>query len=297
MDPNTATADKGRIEYPALLHAAEGASAAGQRWYGRLVKADLTLIVIGALVGALSSVGPAAWQQKAAVASALIIGTGAVMRWVNRTRRPDRDWFDGRAIVETVKSSTWRYMMRADPYTASDKEADARYIADLREVLHAARAVPVVAIHVESGQITNAMRRTREESFGGRRSIYLRERVKDQIRWYSARAAFHGNRAGIYFAVGLAGEIAAIGWAIFRAAAPSDLNLIGVFTSLAAAATALNQLHNHDELGRSYAVASQELLAILSLLETCAEPEFPELVKDAEGAISREHTMWIAKRS
>jgi SMODS and SLOG-associating 2TM effector domain 3/SMODS and SLOG-associating 2TM effector domain 1 len=293
---NEAVAEGRRIEYPALLHAAEGASAAGQRWYNRLIKADLSLIVIGALVGALSSVGPTAWEQKTALVSALIIGTGAVMRWVNRSRRPDRDWFDGRAVAETLKNSSWRYMMRADPYAGSDKEADTQYIADLREVLHAGRDVPVVGVHGESGQITDAMRRIREEPFDGRRAVYLQNRVKDQIGWYSARAASHRRHASIYFAVGLGGELAAIAWAIFRVTAPNELNLIGVFTSLAAAATALNQLHHHDELGRSYALAAQELSAIFTLLQTCEEQQFTELVREAEGAISREHTMWIAKR-
>lgn len=66
---------------------------------------------------------------------------------------------------------------------------------------------------------------------------------------------------------------------------------------MAAAFTAWTQLGRNDELRLSYAIANQELLSIKALAAVVdSEQELAKLVRDGEGAISREHTMWIAKR-
>ena len=50
-------------------------------------------------------------------------------------------------------------------------------------------------------------------------------------------------------------------------------------------------------MSKSYALANQELLSIKTMADTIdTEQELAKLVRDGEGAISREHTMWIAKR-
>jgi hypothetical protein len=285
------------IAYPAFLKAADNAASVGQRWYIRLVRADIGLIIAGALTGALSALGPPGWQKTTAVVSAILLGTGAIMRWVNRSRRPNRAWFDGRAIAESIKTNSWRYMMRTDPFAGSDSEAEARFIGDLLDILKARQELSFPGVESGEGQITASMRLLRAEPFDVRRSTYLERRLKDQIVWYSSRAVRHQHRARLYFAIGLAAELSAVAWAIVRVAYPGTLNLIGVFTSLAVAATALSQVHSHDELGGRYAVAALELSAIRTLAESADESKFSDVVKDGEGAISREHTMWIAKRT
>jgi SMODS and SLOG-associating 2TM effector domain 1 len=73
--------------------------------------------------------------------------------------------------------------------------------------------------------------------------------------------------------------------------------LVGPLLALAAAFTAWTQLGRNDELSQSYALANQELLSIKALPGTVdTEQELVKVVRDGEGAISREHTMWIAKR-
>ena len=73
---------------------------------------------------------------------------------------------------------------------------------------------------------------------------------------------------------------------------------MGLFASVATAATAWTQLGRHDELSKSYALAYQELLMIRTLGEKVSTEEgLDRLVTDGENAISREHTMWMAKRA
>lgn len=57
------------------------------------------------------------------------------------------------------------------------------------------------------------------------------------------------------------------------------------------------QAKQHRALAQAYAVASQELASITSQLNRgITEQEWPQFVIDAEEAISREHTTWLASR-
>jgi SMODS and SLOG-associating 2TM effector domain 1 len=77
----------------------------------------------------------------------------------------------------------------------------------------------------------------------------------------------------------------------------AGLSLVGPLLALAAAFTAWTQLGRNDELRQSYAMANQELLSIKALADTVnSEAALAKIVSDGEGAISHEHTMWIAKR-
>jgi len=287
------------VKYPALLHAAEAASGSGQGLYLGYIRADLVLILVAALMGGLSSVGPDNWRQACAVLAALAIASAAIFRGANRAQRPHRAWFDGRAVAESVKTTTWRYMMRTQPFAGDDAHADRRFVAELREIVAARRDLKLEAGSDEGagGQITEFMRNTRSLPFAERKSLYIEKRATDQVGWYSSRSAFHRRRAKIWFLIGFGAELLALLWAISRAVAPATVNLIGFLSTVAAGATAFVQLQSHDELARSYGLAAQELSLIETLIRRCTdEAEFNELVKNSEGAISREHTMWIAKR-
>lgn len=105
--------------------------------------------------------------------------------------------------------------------------------------------------------------------------------------------------AEAFFWTSLAAQLVALVFAIGRVASPgAELSLVGPLVAFAAAITAWTQLGRHDELSKSYALANQELLTIKSLADSLkAEEGLVDLVRDGEGAISREHTMWVAKRS
>lgn len=62
------------------------------------------------------------------------------------------------------------------------------------------------------------------------------------------------------------------------------------------AATAVSQLNRNDELSRTYGLALQELSLIDGLAEGVeTETQLTSIVTDVESAISREHTLWLAK--
>ena len=50
-------------------------------------------------------------------------------------------------------------------------------------------------------------------------------------------------------------------------------------------------------MSKSYALANQELLTIKRLADSVdSEEGLADRVRDGEGTIPREHTMWVAKR-
>ena len=75
--------------------------------------------------------------------------------------------------------------------------------------------------------------------------------------------------------------------------------LLGVVASLIAAATAWTQAKQFSNLAAAYTIAHQELTSIRGLLARPIEDEaqWAAFVDSAEGAISREHTMWRAARA
>jgi len=65
----------------------------------------------------------------------------------------------------------------------------------------------------------------------------------------------------------------------------------------AAAAAAWLQTKDHANVAQAYAVAARELWAIEQRLgEPRDEREWADFVESAERAISREHTLWLARR-
>jgi len=73
---------------------------------------------------------------------------------------------------------------------------------------------------------------------------------------------------------------------------------IGFITTLASISVAWVEMKKFQELSQSYALAAQELASAESLMvHVDDQASLSTYVNDTENAISREHTMWCAKRS
>ena len=76
-----------------------------------------------------------------------------------------------------------------------------------------------------------------------------------------------------------------------------NLKLTGLFTSLASALIAWLQVKQHKEIAQSYSVAELELDFIQEQAQyVTTDRELSNFVGDAENAVSREHTLWTARR-
>jgi hypothetical protein len=222
-----------------------------------------------------------------------------VLKVVTRDRRYDRQWFDGRAIAEAVRSTAWRYMMRVPPFDADS--ADAKVADELRTAL---QARPNVTPALASGperivQISPAMREVRARSVPDRRELYRAARIDAQIAWYRSKAVSYGRRSSQLFWIAVAAQLIAFGVVAVGLVEPTiaRFNILGLLGTAAIAATVISQVNRHDELSKRYGYALQELALIEGVAASAeTEPELAKMVSDAEGVIAKEHGLWVATR-
>jgi SMODS and SLOG-associating 2TM effector domain 3/SMODS and SLOG-associating 2TM effector domain 1 len=287
------------VDYPALFRAADARSLVGQRAYTRLTGVELLLVIIGSLLGVAGAILSVGWQIAAGAAAFSFLGALGI-RLLIRLRGDDQAWFDGRAVAESVKTQAWRYMMRIPPF-AADAEADRRFASDAMEILHARPSIQAALSRLpgDALQITPRMREIRAGELAARLRIYAEQRLRDQTEWYRTRGERHASISGRWSVAAVVTEAVAVGIAILMIEIRplSELGLLGLLGSAAAAFSAWAQLGRHAELSRSYGLAFQELLILQSLVATVdSEERLKELVDAGEGAISREHSMWVARR-
>lgn len=289
-----------RSDFPELFRVADQVAQRGQRGYMQFVALELLVVFLAAFLGDLSDVVSATAPKQALIL--LLIALLAfslimqVVRFSDRLRL-DQRWFHGRAVAESVKTSAWRYMMKAPPYD-DGTDADLELTDTLRRLGDDSLLSPPRQAATGNGaDVTAAMRATREATWTERRQRYFDERLDDQINWYGAKAAFNARRARLVRLLSFLLQIVALGNAIWLLMEPSSVwNLVGVWTTLAASVIAWSQARRYDDLQVSYAMAHQELEQIRRRAEEAAtEDEFIDAVVAGEGAVSREHTMWVAK--
>ena len=255
------------------------------------------LLVLAAAAGAVS-VAVGGVDGSSFVGAAALVAAALTELYLVRDR-PDRRWYEGRAAAESAKTLGWRYAVGAEPFgveALSERDADRLLIQRLDDILTDLDDLAVEPLHGTAEQITPAMRAVRAAPLPVRRAVYERCRIVEALRWYRTKGAWNQRRARqLTFAVLLFEIVGAIG-GLLRALG-IDINLLGVAAAGAAVLGLWSQTKQHQVLAHAYAVTAQELSSIRSLIQWQeSESEWSGFVDDAETAISREHTLWRAKR-
>ena len=284
------------IEFPALYVAADRNSLAAQRHFLTATQLRLVLLVIASLFGGVVWLanGTDIAGVVAAVAFAGAIGTELYLV----TSRAEKVWYDGRAVAESAKTLTWRYIVRGGPFSSSVSGADERFAERLNALIHDVPGDHLVPVSDTRTQITSSMRRARDLSLDDRQSMYLHRRIRDQHAWYSSKARWNASRARRWNVSLVGVETLGLIAAILKATGVLSLNLLGLAGAMVAAGVAWLQARQHETLGRAYSIAAQELAEIASRVDQSrTDDEWGDFVDQAEEAISREHTMWRASHT
>jgi hypothetical protein len=141
------------------------------------------------------------------------------------------------------------------------------------------------------------MREVRKLPLEERKQIYREQRIADQREWYRSKAAAARRNARRWSAVVTVATSLGLAAAVAKAFGVLELDLLGLASSVAAAAAAWTQFRQHDALASAYGVAARELVLVDDRLAQCGdEVTWSQFVGESEEAVSREHTMWAAKR-
>jgi hypothetical protein len=283
-------------DLPALFKSADAAAARGQRHYLRAMRATLGCSVVAAVFGviSLSSEGTDWSAVIATVAfSVTILATLFLL-----AERPERRWYEGRAGAESAKTLAWRYAVGGADFEVemSDRDADAELIRRLRTI---SRGLKHVRLGGSDGgdEITDGMRKLRHSSYTDRKRTYRRDRIADQRSWYAKEATKNQNRALAWRLASLVFQALGLFGGVLRATGVIDVDLLGIAGAATAAALAWLQTKDHATLGEAYSITAQELGLVDAELASADEADWPDAVDSAEQAVSREHTLWRARRA
>ncbi len=285
--------------YPALYYASDGGSSAAQRNHLRLIGSQLTIFVLVSASGALELSLQRHFHFNSTVITAILLTLGLFIMFITRAQHNERDWFDCRAVAESTKTSAWRYMMQTHPYGADlGDKANVLFVEQLREISTSRPGIAARFTVAPGPQITEFMRQMRARPLDERQNAYLRDRVQEQLDWYARKMGANQRVAVLWFWIIVAVQAIALVLAIIRVTAFITFSSISLLMTVAATLTAWTQVKRYDELTESYSLATQELSALHALGDTIhGEANFQSFVLEVEGAISREHTMWLARRN
>ena len=286
-------------DFPALYQAADRESVSAQKGFLRASAIELTFAVVAAFSGAFVwKIGGADW---AGVLAACAFTTALFSRIYILTVRPDRTWYDGRAVAESAKHLSWRYMVGAEPFRAdigSEKEASDLFVDRLDELLKGLKGLHLVPPTGAEAQITNAMKHVRALPLQDRKDRYRAGRLEDQRSWYAGKARWNRRRAKGWNIILLCIEGIGLAMAVFKAASILNVDFLGLAAAVVAAGMSWLQVKQHNSLAEAYSVAAHELGNILEREpHSDTEEDWSDFVNQAEDAISREHTLWKASRT
>jgi hypothetical protein len=249
-------------DLPALFRSADSLSSRG-----RIRRRNFFIVFLICDLGAAFCSAFEDHPRGLSIAALVLLTVGLTGTIALLQESPEADWYRGRALAESVKTLSWRYMMCAEPYSHGlpPGEADRKLIQELSALL----------------------------------SFYLNLRLKDQKRWYS-RSADRAHKwltrcrwtlVGIQLCLVLT-AISTLPWP------RQPFSAVGLMSALAASVIAWQHMNEFGGLAVAYNLTAHELAGQESLIGPVdTNKSLEDFVLNAERAISREHTLWRARRT
>ena len=281
-------------DYPALYQAASQLSDNAQSHFYRALRFHILLLAVASLISVANSPNP----DLAIIQALVLLGAlgCAIYLYLGR---PDRHWYAGRAVAESIKTSTWRFVSRAEPYNNADELDNHNFGLKLKAIVEQNRDIAgLLTTHLDGLPISSVMRHLRSTTDLERLDYYRKFRIVDQLNWYAKKASFNRRMVNGYFIALLVTLTGAIALSIAKvryasiAYWPTDF-----FVTVAAGLLSWIQAKRFQELSASYALAAHEISLIRQQAGVAMTAnELSEFVGDAENAFSREHTQWTARK-
>lgn len=288
-------------DFPNYYQAADSTSIKSQKAYLNIIRIDLIAMIIAALLAIYSfqDVSQKFWVYSF---TGLFLLIGLILTIVLKSKKYEDIWYQGRALAESSKTLTWRFVTCAEYFEHSldINSAKEKFIERIREVANEfkdlSKSMDSKILNQEI--ITPKMVELRNLSMDDRKSYYIKNRIEDQQDWYSKKAEWNKDRYNFWFWVIIASQFfALISVVVLMNNPESNWNVVGLLTTIASSAISWLQIKQHQEQKQAYTTASEELNFIKELsYNVNSEEELSKFILDSENAISREHTLWLAQR-
>jgi hypothetical protein len=281
-------------DFPGIYQAADTLSGNAQAHFFTALVLNLLSLVLAAMV---SVVNYPHWIS-AVVQAVLLAGAMASSVYLALVR-PERLWYSGRAVAESIKTLVWRYVSRAEPFHEADDVSKQLLLEKLKQVVKQNKAISDKLItHLKEKQISDMMVQLRSGSFDERRNTYIQHRINDQLAWYEKKARFNKRASSRFFATLVLINAIALLCALIKIANvqyqyfPTD-----ILIAIAASLLTWMQAKRFSELSASYALTANEIGIVREQADDLvSDGALSSFVGDAENAFSREHTQWVARK-
>lgn len=287
--------------FPGLCQASDKASLTAQSTYKNIIAFDLlTMIIASALaIYNYQSTDPKLFVY---IISGFFLLTALVLTIIVKTKKYEDVWYQGRALAESCKTLTWRFMTCSESFEIEKdiEEVKNAFVKRLKELGSEFRDLnsTLNAKTLTLPNISNEMLNVRNLSMEQRKQYFIQFRIEDQKKWYATKAEFNKDKYNFWFLIIIIAQSIALICSIYLIKNPnSNWNFVGLFTTISACGFSWLQLKQHQELKQAYTTAALELNFILDDASNVdSEQKLSKFVLDSENAISREHTLWLAQK-
>lgn len=282
-------------DFPALYISADRASIEAQSELLLIHRVNGMLLISGAGLALLGSV-----SRILAILTAVAFLASLFLTVLSNYKKLQKKWYQARALAESIKTATWRFMMDAEPFALSQEDSVESFRKLLNELLKENKGIGtyLAGDWSDKDQITQKMLEIRSSSYSEKRKIYLNERIDEQRTWYAYKSGENRKSAQYWFIVLCLLYGMAILLSFVKFAYPEQGFLpIEVFAVAASTVIGWAQIKRFDELSSAYGLTAHEIGIIKSRYSIVDNDEkLSSFVSDAENAFSREHTQWAARR-
>lgn len=288
-------------EFPNYFQASDSASLKAQRNYLNITRIDLLSMI---LASAMAIYNYQSTQSKLLVyvISGLLLLVGLILTIILKTKKYEDIWYQGRALAESCKTLTWRFVCCSEYFEncLDISEAKKRFVERIKELSNEFKELSIAmnSKTLNLPIISDKMIEIRAYDLQKRKDYYIQNRIEDQKKWYADKAEYNSEKYNFWFWCVIVSQAISLISIVFLIANPdSNWNFVGLLTTISASALSWLQLRQHQELKQAYTTATQELNFIVTLTDQITtEDSFSKFVLDSENAVSREHTLWLAQR-
>lgn len=283
-------------DYPGLYQAADEASINAQNAYLKTIALYLCLLITAAVCSLLIG----ASTVLAILAALIFLGTLFLSIFLV-VKRYDKTWYNARAVAESVKTVTWRYMMCAEPYNDPKEEVSRSALINTMKMILEQNTQLAHAFTGDAATrdpVSKTMTDIRSLSISERIDFYIKKRIDDQRLWYTKKATENKRKSLLWFIIMCAAQMVALICVLVRIAKPTWNYLpVDIFIVLAGASLTWMQTKKFQDIVAAYSLTAHEISLMRGQMSSdMTEESFSTFVNDAENAFSREHTQWQARR-
>lgn len=288
-------------DFPNYFLAGDNASKSAQNYYVNYVRWNLILMTLSAAI-AIYNYNSEESKRVVYIISGIILFIAFILSFIIKIKKYEDVWYRGRALAESSKTLAWRFMTKSEYFeeNLTNEEAERKFTNRLNEVQKEFSDIHsyLKAADIKKKIITDKMAEVRDLPLTDRMDFYLRNRIENQIDWYSVKADTNTVKYERWFSAVIAMQFLAIVSIVILIFYPdSTLNFVGIFTTLSASFFSWLQLKRFQENKEAYNTAVSELNSIKNDAKFIStEDNFAKFVLDSENAMSREHTMWLAQK-